>query len=150
MECIRTDSSNPFFQKLEKELDDELTGMYGEEMEIFNPLNKLKIDAKAIVIIENNIAIGIGAFRVIETNIAIEIKRMFVSQKQRGRGISKVVLKELETWAIELGFSYAKLETGIENVAALGLYQKVGYDRIDRFGPYKNIEGSLCFGKKLK
>ena len=44
------------------------------------------------------------------SNDTVEIKRMFVEKKYRGQGISKIVLTELENWAIQSGFKYAILE----------------------------------------
>jgi putative acetyltransferase len=41
---------------------------------------------------------------------SIEIKRMFVKSENRGSGIAKLILNELEKWAIEKNFPNQFLE----------------------------------------
>jgi putative acetyltransferase len=41
------------------------------------------------------------------------------------------------------------LETGVHQLAALGLYQSAGYVRTPCFGAYAASPSSLCFEKKL-
>ena len=150
MKFLRTDPSHPSFQKLVRLLDEELTSLYGAEMQIFNPHNILKENAFSLLVLENEEPIGIGAFRILENPQEVEIKRMYVPPAHRGKGISKLILEELEKWAMEENCTYAKLETGVKNTAALGLYPRAGYQRIEPFGPYVVIDNSICFGKKLK
>jgi len=123
--------------------------MYSEQMEFFGPHNILKEDTFAVVALENDKPVAIGAFREMNKNEDVEIKRMFVPVQHRGKGLSKLILKELENWAKEKNYTYSKLETGDKNVAAISLYQKAGYKRIDLYEPYIGIENSLCFAKKL-
>lgn len=149
IKLIRTDIHHPKFKNLVQQLDAELASMYGDHMEVFSPHNILKVDTFSLLALQNNEPVGIGAFRVMEDENEVEIKRMFVPSEHRGKGISKLVLKELESWAKENGHSYAKLETGEKNLAAIALYQKSGYEPIKPFGPYVDIHDSLCFRKKL-
>ncbi len=146
---IRTNINHPKFQTLVQKLDSELGSMYGDHMEVFAPHNILKNDTYSLVAIDNDEPVGIGAFRVLENNKEVEIKRMFVLPAHRGKGISKLILKELEQWAIENGHAYAKLETGEKNLTAISLYRNTGYEPIEPFGPYVDIHDSLCFRKKL-
>jgi GNAT superfamily N-acetyltransferase len=64
-------------------------------------------------------------------------------------GISKLILKELENCAKDLGFSKAILYTGIKQYEAIGLYEKDGYARIDNYGQYNDNMTRLSFEKKL-
>lgn len=66
-----------------------------------------------------------------------------------GKGISKLVLRELEVWANELGYNFAVLETGIQYKAARTLYQTSGYRIIPNYGQYKDLEESVCMKKEL-
>lgn len=149
IKLIRTNIHHPKFQALVKELDAELGSMYGNHMEVFAPHNILKDGTYSLVAIENEIPVGIGAFKVLENNKSVEIKRMFVPPLHRGKGVSKLVLSDLEQWAKEKGYQFAKLETGEKNLAAISLYRKTGYESITPYGPYVDIPNSLCFGKKL-
>jgi GNAT superfamily N-acetyltransferase len=83
-----------------------------------------------IIVYENGLAVGCGRFKVYD-NDSVEIKRMFVKSDFRGKGISKLILNELEKWATELGFTRAILETGIKQPEAIGLYNKAGFIRIE-------------------
>ena len=49
---------------------------------------------------------------------------MYVELDNRGRGIATAILKELESWALELGYTKLILETGINQPEAIALYQK--------------------------
>lgn len=146
---IRTNIHDTHFLEMVKMLDAELRDMYGDQQDDFDPHNKLKEDTFVLVVKTNDQTIGCGAFRPMEDGVA-EIKRMFVHPDHRGKGLSKLILSELETWIKEKQYSYIKLETGNKNIAALSLYPASGYEPIEPFGPYKSLPGSFCFGKKIK
>jgi GNAT superfamily N-acetyltransferase len=65
------------------------------------------------------------------------------------RGIASHLLQELEAWATTLGYSYAILETGVKQPEAIRLYEKNGYAFIDKYGPYVEMESSVCMKKVL-
>ncbi|WP_375296008.1 GNAT family N-acetyltransferase [Saccharothrix sp.] len=78
-----------------------------------------------------------------------EIKRMYTADSVRGRGLSRVVLAELESSARAAGRRRMILETGTRQPEAIRLYQTSGYERIDNFGVYRHDPDSLCFAKEL-
>ncbi|MGB8963058.1 MAG: GNAT family N-acetyltransferase [Pseudonocardiaceae bacterium] len=78
-----------------------------------------------------------------------EVKRMYVVPAARGRGLSRVLLVELERRAIASGRRRLVLETGTVQPEAIGLYTSSGYTEIPRFGPYRCDPRSRCFGKRL-
>ncbi|WP_374202942.1 GNAT family N-acetyltransferase [Saccharothrix sp. S26] len=78
-----------------------------------------------------------------------EIKRMYVAEALRGRGLARLVLASLEAAAREAGRKRMVLETGLRQPEAIGLYQANGYARIDNFGVYRHHPESLCFAKDL-
>lgn len=80
---------------------------------------------------------------------AVEIKRMFVEPQSRGKGLAKRILLELERWAAEDGFLMARLETGIKQPEAIGLYERMGYTRIDNYPPYTGFTTSICMEKSV-
>ena len=55
----------------------------------------------------------------------------------------------LEDQARAYGYDTLRLETGILQPAAIRLYERVGYRRIECFGPYVGNEQSICFEKAL-
>ncbi|MBI1312812.1 GNAT family N-acetyltransferase [bacterium] len=94
-------------------------------------------------------AVACGAFRPLEDDIC-EVKRMFVASDFRGRGYSRIILAELERLAAEMGYAVARLETANRQPEAIGLYERAGYRRIQKFGIYADSERSVCFEKRLE
>ncbi len=88
-----------------------------------------------------------GAFRPWED--AAEIKRMFVTPAQRGRGLGRRMLAFLEAEAAKRGYVRAVLETGNLQHEAIGLYRAMGWTPIPIFGPYIGSPISVCFEKRL-
>ncbi len=146
--CIRTDSTHADFKKLVTELDAELRIRDGDESEFFEQFNKSDSIKYAVIIYQNGVAVGCGALRPY-TNDKIEVKRMYVPLEHRSKGLATVVLKELEKWALELGYHHLILETGIRQPEAIKLYTKNGYNGIPNYGQYQGVSSSVCFEKHL-
>jgi GNAT superfamily N-acetyltransferase len=70
--------------------------------------------------------IGCGGIRLLDEHTA-EIKRMFVADRARGRGIGRCLLERLEGHVVSRGAMRILLETGRRNTAALALYHRAGY-----------------------
>ncbi len=62
-----------------------------------------------------------------------EIKRMFVVEEARGRGLARALLEELERRARELGYEIARLDTGPRQIRAQRMYERAGYVAIENF-----------------
>lgn len=148
MEILRTDSSNVDFRELVVLLDKDLQIRDGAEHGFYATYNKIDSIAHVVVAYENGKAVGCGAIKKYSEHI-VEIKRMFVRQECRGRGIAGEVLAELERWGSELGYAEAILETGKKQPEAIRLYQKSGYELIPNFGQYQGVENSVCMKKVL-
>lgn len=146
---LRTSSSNIEFQQLTMQLDRELRQTHLEAAFDYSKYNIMQAETKAVLLFENGKAIACGAFKEIDEENNVELKRIFVLPGFRGKGYSKKILLELETWAFELGFAYAKLETGIQQKTAIALYEKSNYQIIPNYPPYENIADSICFKKVL-
>jgi len=78
-----------------------------------------------------------------------ELKRMFVRPALRGRGLARAILAHLEAHARAEGCGVLRLETGIRQQDAIGLYQSAGFRRIPPFPPYRDDPLSLFFEKRL-
>jgi putative acetyltransferase len=66
-----------------------------------------------------------------------EIKRMWVEEAARGRGIARRVLNVLIGQAASAGIEILRLETGVASHAALALYEKTGFKRRAPFADYR-------------
>jgi GNAT superfamily N-acetyltransferase len=78
-----------------------------------------------------------------------EVKRMYVRPDFRSRGLGKAILERLATYAREHGAGLLRLETGIHQIEAIGLYERWGFARRPPFGEYKVDPNSLYFEKSL-
>ena len=78
-----------------------------------------------------------------------EIKRMYVRPEFRGRGYAKELLNHLEELSAARGFSKVRLETGISQPEAIGLYERNGYYEIPPFGDYWDDPLSFFYEKTL-
>lgn len=78
-----------------------------------------------------------------------EIKRMFVLPEYRGLGLGRRLLAELEAHVRAAGFALARLETGVAQPEALGLYDWAGYRRRGPFGAYAEDPLSVFMEKEL-
>jgi putative acetyltransferase len=147
---IRTNTSHPDYQLLVPQLDKDLAIRDGEVYQAFYAQYNKSDDIKHVVVAyDGNDAAGIGAIKHYADGI-VEVKRMYVLPTHRGKGIAAMVLKELEQWAIELGYTKAILETGKRMPEAIGLYGKHSYFTIPNYGQYAGMEDSVCFEKILK
>ena len=145
----RTNSENQDFQKLIQLLDQVLQVVDGEDHGFFAQFNTVENIKNVVVYYIDGIAVGCGAFKE-KSSKTIEIKRMFVHQDYRGKGIAKEILKELEQWATELNYEQSILETGIKLENAIHLYKTQGYAQTENYEPYINVESSVCMKKILK
>ena len=144
----RTNQENKAFQELVKQLDAELAIRDGVDHAFYHQFNGIESLDHVIVVYEKDQAVGCGAFKA-RNKQQIEIKRMFVLTAARKKGHATNILKALETWAAEIGFNEAILETGKAQIEALSFYPKQGYVVISNFPPYIGVENSVCFKKPL-
>lgn len=93
--------------------------------------------------------VSFGAFKFYE-NQTVEIKRMYTKPEFRGYNFARMILIELENWALDEVFSKCILETGKRQKSAVKLYQKQGCNIIPNYGQYAEVENSICFEKVSK
>lgn len=79
-----------------------------------------------------------------------EIKRMFVDESARGLRLGKRLLETLEDEGRRLGLTVLRLETGIYQPEAIGLYRRNGFVDIPPFGSYRPDPLSLFMEKRLE
>lgn len=149
MKLLRTSSDNIYFQELIKRLDSALKEVDGDQFDFLSQFNTVDMINNVIVCFVGDTAVGCGAFKEYESGVA-EIKRMFVADECRGKGIASAILMELESWAKEEGYSKCILDTNKDLKSAVQLYLKNGYSITERYGQYIDVESSVCMKKELK
>ena len=145
----RTNSENPDFRSLIKQLDADLNSRYGIIQEAYDKHNKIERIDTVVIAYYYNKPVGCACFKEFSAN-TVEVKRMFVNEGLRGKKIGTQLLSELEAWATELNYLSAVLETGKQQPEAIALYRKSGYDIIENYGQYKGMKNSICMSKQLK
>jgi putative acetyltransferase len=113
-------------------------------------LDELAADDVTVVVArdEHGTALGMAAL-VDRGDGSGELKRLFVHESGRGRGIATLVMDALEQAARERSIHTLQLETGPKQFAAIALYEARGYRHIPNFGPYVGDEFSVCMEKDL-
>ena len=101
-----------------------------------------------LIVLDDGRPVACGAIRRHDEESA-EIKRMYVRPEARGRGLARLVLRELESSAVALGYRALVLETGLRQPEAIALYESAGYRTIAPFGFYKESALSVCYRKEL-
>ena len=77
-----------------------------------------------------------------------EIKRMYVRQEWRGRGIAQKLLDAAEEFARKSGYEWIYLDTTDEMRAAARLYERNGYERCERYN--ENPQATIFMRKRLR
>lgn len=149
LRTIRTTSDNADFRELIALLDHDLALRDGAEHAFYAQFNKVDLIRHAVVAYLDGEAVGCGAIKPFD-EVSVEVKRMYVRQESRRRGVAQLVLAELEAWAQELGYAACVLETGKKQPEAIRLYEKSSYHYIPNYGQYAGVENSVCLRKKLR
>ena len=141
-------AADPAFVELTRILDAGLAVIDGDQAPFFAQYNKIDGLPCVVMAYEGETAVGCGAYKEYEPGTA-EIKRMFVREEHRRKGVAADILDALEKHAKGSGFRAAILETGNKMQAAIGLYEGAGYRTIPAYGPYVGVESSMCMKKEL-
>lgn len=149
LELVRTDSENSDFRELICKLDSELSIRNGNTQFQYDIYNKIPFIETVVIAYWDDKAVGCCCFKEFGNKTA-EVKRMYLDNDYRRKGIAQNMLWEIESWAKEKGFSDTVLETGYKMIEAVHLYKKMGYSQIPNYGQYTNNPESICMSKSLK
>ncbi len=97
MNLLDTDGTNPDFMSLCSMLDAHLNALAGgeENRSEYMPLNKLDDIHDAFVLYDGALPVGCASFKEYEAGTA-EVKRVFVREEYRGRGLSRLLMQAVE------------------------------------------------------
>ncbi|MGR3983890.1 MAG: GNAT family N-acetyltransferase [Gammaproteobacteria bacterium] len=133
------------------ELDRCQLSLYPREIcYLDSPAELCGADVHFVAAYDGREALGCGAVKYARGDCAYgEIKRMFVRREARGRGVSKKILASLELHAIDMQVDALRLETGVRQPEAVGLYARFGFTRRGPFGAYAADPLSVFMEKSL-
>lgn len=145
----KEDPRQPEVALLVGELDQLMASLYPAESNHLLDLDELaEPNVTFLVGRIGGRAIMCGAYRVFAPSTA-EIKRMWVATHHRGQGLGRQMLTAIEAHARSAGVKRLKLETGVRQEEAMGLYGASGYARCRPFGDYKTDPLSVFMTKTL-
>ena len=131
------------------ELEADLDPLYPAESRHGYSVEKLLRQGVAFFVIrDNGELIGCGGVQFFDSEYA-EIKRMYVRTGFRGLGYAKLMLDHLEEYSRSNGLTLLRLETGIHQHDAIGLYERAGFESIPPFGDYKPDPLSRFYAKRI-
>jgi GNAT superfamily N-acetyltransferase len=117
---------------------DEIAALYdglqldGPEMPKAGPGELGPPGGAFVVGFEDDVAVCCGGIKRLPDG-ACEVKKMFVAEVARGRGVARALLVELEQQARDRGYAVARLDTGPRQTRAQRMYERAGYVPVANF-----------------
>src|SRR5215467_3009805 len=131
------------------ELEAVLGPLYPSESRHGYSVEKLLAQGVAFFLLRaDGVPAGCGGVQLMDAEYG-EIKRMYVRQQFRGSGFAKLILRHLADYTRSHKIRLLRLETGIYQQEAIGLYEADGFYRVPPFGPYTDDPLSLYYEKRL-
>jgi len=128
--------------------DAYMAGLYPAESNHMLDVDTLRQpDIRFLIVERAGRAIGCGAIRL--SDGYGELKRMWVDPAMRGRRLGVRILEVLIAEATHCGLPILRLETGISQPEALGLYRRFGFEDIPPFGDYQPDPLSIFMERRL-
>lgn len=148
IEIKRVDPRVADYVALLKDSDDYAASLYpAESNHMLDIETLLRPQMNFFGVIIDGVVKGCGGFWAHDHYV--EIKRVYIDPSARGLGLSRELMTVLEDEARVLGVKIARLETGVSQPEALGLYRALGYAERGPFGDYKLDPLSVFMEKML-
>jgi putative acetyltransferase len=151
IELVR--SATAEVRALVAELEEILAAEYPPEQRHGLPLETIfQPHIRFFVARLDGVAVGCGGVALFDD--FAEVKRMYVREGARGRGVADALLTRLEADAKAAGLAVLRLETGDRQLAAMRFYERSGFHRCAAFGNYAamppfSIDTSVFFEKRI-
>ncbi|HEX5827104.1 MAG TPA: GNAT family N-acetyltransferase [Candidatus Limnocylindrales bacterium] len=143
----------PDVEALIMELEAHLAARYpAESRHGFSVQRLIEQGVEVFVLRDDGVAAGCGGILFVDDDGPEpygELKRMYVRDAYRGRGYGRRIIERLAERARERGIALLRLETGIDQVEAIGLYEAFGFRRCPPFGPYREDPLSPTYERRL-
>jgi putative acetyltransferase len=136
-------------RNLLQQLDAHMSALYPAESNHLLGIDALlQPEIRFFVARQSGTARGCGALKLEEGGTA-EVKRMYVDAASRGLGIGKSLMRAIEETAQRESVQTLRLETGIHQPEAIGLYIASGFREVPAFPPYRPDPLSRFFAKEF-
>ncbi len=148
IEIRREDPRQPDCAALVRELDLYFQALYPAESNHLLDIETLaKPDIVFLAARREGEALGCGALWLHGSQYA-EVKRIFVKPTARGLKLGRLIIESLEAEARARDLPIMRLETGIHQPEALGLFRTAGFEACGPFGDYPVDDPNSVFMEK--
>ena len=131
-------TATPEAERLLAELDQILGAAYEPDQRHALSIEQLfQPDVRFFIARLSGEAVGCGGVTL--SGDYAEVKRMYTREAARRRGVGKTLLARLEKEARDAGKRVLRLETGVHQGAAIGLYERWGFRQCGPFGHYADL-----------
>lgn len=138
----------PDAMQLIDELESTLAPLYPDESRHGYSVDKLIQQGVVFFVVRvGGIPAGCGGIQHYDEYA--ELKRMYINPAYRGQGLAKKLLAHLAEYSQENAIHILRLETGIHQHEALGLYEKFGFTQCEHFGMYHPDPNSVFMEKHI-
>jgi GNAT superfamily N-acetyltransferase len=143
--------ADPVAQHLIERVQQEYVVRYGGRDEaVVDPAEFSPPQGLFLVAEVDGVPAACGGWRVHGPGAGVaEVKRMYVEPDFRRRGLSRLVLAELERTAAAAGHRRLVLNSGDKQPEALALYARTGWSSVPGYGVYADSPDAVFLGKDL-
>ncbi len=142
MEIIGKKTTDPDVLELFSQHDDFMLDFLGNDSRFYTRYGEKENIERVWAAYDGGLPVGCIAYRTKEDGVG-EVKRLFVKEDYRGRGLSKRLLQTVERYAKEKGCHTLYLDTRITLEPAVSLYRSAGFQMIFQQGLYIQMEKEL-------
>ena len=143
--------AHPDAEPLMAMLDAEVADLYkGTKVGTGALSAELKAAFNGVFLIARRNGVPVACGGVLHLDAATcELRRVYARPEERGSGLARTLIAELERIASERGLSRILLETGDRQTRAIGFYEALGYTRIPVYGEHAGKWWAVCFEKRI-
>ena len=148
MKIIRTNSENADFKKLADKLNIDQLSRSEKQHTLYDEKDLNIRNNYSLVLYVEDEPLGFGYLKANDDK-SVEIRYVYVHPNGRGKGYAIKILRELEVWAKEQGFTSAMLETHADQDDANIFYKRQGYLQPVMEGEDNSYDKTICMVKEL-
>ena len=147
---VWTDGSDEVFKKFYLITEDYYSTIAGgrDKRSGFIPYNISSNIADVLIVYDGNRPVACSGIKRYSAEEA-EIKRVWVEPAYRGKHIASAMMDKVEEKAKVMGFGRLILQTREIMEDAVGLYERLGYERTENYPPYDKLDGAICMAKDI-
>ena len=142
VKIVKRDAASPDTLRIFAEYDDFMLGFLGEDAKYYARYDSAENIQAVWLAYAGGETAGCAAFRGLSAEIG-ELKRLFVKEEYRRRGVSRLLARAVEEHARASGCRILTLGTRATLAPAMALYKSIGYHETNREGLYLEMEKTL-------